>query len=216
MKTRVVIAEDNPFLAQSIKEKLELFPEEIKFKYIASNGRDLLDKLEEDSVVDVILMDLEMPEMDGIQATREVTNRYPQIKIVIQTVFDEDEKIYRAIKAGAMGYLLKDEPPQRLFEAIQAVMAGGALMSQSVMAKSLKLLQHPERIRYREARDFDLTRREREVLEQMSKGLNHKQIARNLFISPATVRKHMENIYKKLEVNNKIQAVQKALQYKLI
>lgn len=210
MRIRVVIAEDNPFLAQSIKEKLELFPDEIKFKYIAFNGKELLEKLSHDPVVDVILMDLEMPEMDGIAATREINNRYPQIKIIIQTVFDDDEKIYQAVKAGAMGYLLKDEPPHRLYEAIQAVMEGGALMSQSVMAKSLKLLQHPERLHLADQRDFGLSKREREILQQLSKGLNHKQIARNLFISPATVRKHIENIYRKLGVNNKVQAVRKA------
>ncbi len=215
MKIRVAIAEDNYRLAQSIKEKLELFPKDIEVKFIASNGKELLDLLALDHAVDVILMDIVMPEMDGIETTAEITQKYPQIKIIMQTVFDDEQKIYNAIQAGAIGYLLKDEPPHKVYEAIKAAMEGGASMSQSVMAKSLQLLRNPKRAD-QTVEDFGLSKREIEVLKQLNRGLDYKEISKNLFISPATVRKHMENIYRKLGVNNKIRAVKKALSKNII
>jgi len=215
MKIRVAIAEDNYRLAQSIKEKLELFPKDIEVKFIAANGKELLDLLARDHAVEVILMDIAMPEMDGIEATAEVSQKYPQIKIIMQTVFDDEQKIYHAVQAGAIGYLLKDEPPHKVYEAIKATMEGGASMSQSVMAKSLQLLRNPSRVK-QTAEDFGLSKREIEVLRQLDRGLDYKEISKNLFISPATVRKHMENIYRKLGVNNKIRAVKKALSKNII
>ncbi len=216
MKIRVAIAEDNSFLARTIKEKLELFPDDIDLKYIAYNGIDLLKYLDQNSAIDVILMDIEMPDMDGIETTRFITRKHPQIKILMQTVFDDEERIYEAVNAGAMGYLLKDEPPGKVVESIQTVVSGGASMSDTVMAKSLKLMRDPERVQIRKTQDFGLTEREIEIIQQLSHGLDYKEISANLFISPATVRKHLENIYRKMDVNNKMQAVQLAIENKLI
>ena len=133
------------------------------------------------------------------------------------TVFDDEDKIFNAIKAGAKGYLLKDEPPQRIYEGIKMIMNGGAPMSPTIAAKSLEMLRNPYNIESDVPEEtYVLSKRETEVLEQLSKGLDYNQISANLFISPATVRKHIENIYGKLQVHNKIQAVQKAIKHKLI
>ncbi len=216
MKIRVAVAEDNKLLADSIKEKLELFSEEIEYKFRGATGKELLHLLDNDHAVDTILMDIEMPEMDGITATSVISEKYPQIKIIMLTVFDDEQKIFDAIQSGAMGYLLKDEPPQKILESIKMIMDGGAPMSPSIAAKSLRLLKNPGRIEKNGSEDFDLSKREIEVLEQISQGLDYKEIAENLFISPSTVRKHIENIYRKLQVNNKMKAVKKAVENKLI
>ncbi len=213
---KVAIAEDNDFLAYSIQEKLELFGDDIEFKYRASNSLELLGMLKRDHCVDVILMDIEMPEMDGITGTEIISRRYPQIKIVMLTVFEDEDKIFSAIQGGAKGYLLKDEPPEKIYEGILMVMQGGAPMSPSIAAKTLALLRNPDLSNLPKAEEIKLTPRQVDVLEQLSKGLNYQEIAKNLFISPATVRKHIENIYEKLQVHNKMEAVIKAKRQRLI
>jgi len=217
MKTSIVVVEDNEFLVQSIKEKLELFADELELIFCASDGNDLLAKLEDNYNVDIILMDIEMPGMDGIEATRVVSENYPQINILMLTVFDDESKIFNAVKAGAKGYLLKDEPPDKIYESIKIIMEGGAPMSPVIAAKSLQLLKDPDRLDIKESNeDFSLTKREVEVLVQLSNGLDYNEISKNLFISPFTVRKHIENIYRKLQVNNKMKAVKKAIRNKII
>jgi len=213
---RVAIAEDNFFLTKVIEEKLSFF-NDLKLKFTAVNGQELLDKLKKDPVVDLILMDLEMPVMDGIDATAEVRKRYPQIKIVMLTVFDNDENIFNCIKAGADGYLLKETEPQTLYKGILETLNGGAAMTPSIALKTLKLLRNPVDFQnHSPEEEVKLSAREIEVLEQLSKGLSYSIIAENLFLSPSTVRKHIENIYKKLQVHNKLEAIQKAERNKLI
>ncbi|MCK9426080.1 MAG: response regulator transcription factor [Ignavibacteriaceae bacterium] len=217
MKIKVATAEDNKLLADSIREKLGLFPDDIEFKYRAVNGVDLLKKLNADSSVDTILMDIEMPEMDGIEATHQVSRLFPQIKIIMLTVFDDEDKIFRSIQAGAMGYLLKDETPDTICNGIKEIMEGGAPMSPTIAAKSLALLRNPNKLIQEENQeDYDLTKREIEVLAKLSQGLDYLEISEVLFISPFTVRKHIENIYRKLQVHNKMTAVKKAIQHKII
>jgi len=217
MSILVAIAEDNDLLARSIQEKLELFAADIRFKYRARNGQELLQQLASDHVIDMILMDIEMPVMDGITATEEVKQKYPSIKVIMLTVFDDDDKIFRAIQAGAMGYLLKDEPPDKIVEGIKMVMDGGAPMSATIAAKTLQILRNPEVIK---SPAFGIqekpSKREIEILEYLQQGFDYKKIAEILFIAPTTVRKHIENIYQKLQVHNKMQAVQKALQHRII
>ncbi len=216
MNIRVAIAEDNFFLTKVIEEKLSFF-NDLKLKFTAVNGQELLAKLKKDPVVDLILMDLEMPVMDGIEATAEVRKRYPQIKIVMLTVFDNDENIFNCIKAGADGYLLKETEPQTLYKGILETLNGGAAMTPSIALKTLKLLRNPVDFQnHSPEEEVKLSAREIEVLEQLSKGLSYSIIAENLFLSPSTVRKHIENIYKKLQVHNKLEAIQKAERNKLI
>ncbi len=217
MTIRIALAEDKPFLAEAIQTKIKLFPDELEFLFHATDGADLIARLDDHAGVDAILMDIEMPGMDGIEATAEVCRRFPHIKVIMFTVFDDEQRIFQAVQAGAMGYLLKDEAPGAIRDAIMMIMDGGAPMSPTIAAKSLQLLRDPARAENTtQETEYSLTKRETEVLEQISQGLEYREIATNLFISPATVRKHIENIYRKLQVNNKMRAVKKASRHGLI
>jgi len=216
MTYKIAIAEDNSFLANTVIEKISFF-DDLKFRFKAANGAELIGKLEENHNVDIILMDIQMPVMDGIKATEIIHNKYPQIKIIMLTVHDADELIFNAIKAGASGYLLKEINPEKLHHCIVEVINGGAPMSPSIALKTLKLLRNPSALNNDiKGKNKSLSKRETEILEQLSKGLNYNLIADNLFISTGTVRKHIENIYKKLQVHNKLEAVIKAKKHNII
>ena len=216
-KIKLAIVDDNTFLARAIKEKLVDF-EELDIKYMVFNGSELLAKLEKSHNLDLVLMDIEMPVLDGIETVRIVKQKYPHIKVLMLTVFDNDENIFNAIQAGADGYLLKEIEADKLYNAITETMEGGAAMSPSIAVKTLKLLRYPERQESLSAKEeaIELSAREQEVLEQLAEGLSYTVIAKNLYLSPSTVRKHIENIYKKLQVHNKLEAVQKARRQSLI
>lgn len=211
----VALVDDNSFLLKTTQEKLSFF-DDVSIKLIAYDGQELLSKLEENHIIDIILMDIEMPGMNGIEATFQVKNKYPNIKILVLTVFDDDENIFNIIKAGADGYLLKEITPNELYQAIHETLNGGAAMHPSIAFKTLKLLRNPQDFENKCDLEFKLTSREIEVLEQLSKGLSYNIIAENLFLSPSTIRKHIENIYKKLQVHNKLEAVEKARNNNLI
>lgn len=214
MSVKLAIAEDNSFLLKAIMDKLALFSD-LEVKFYAYNGQELLDRLEKDSNVHLILMDIEMPKMNGIEAVELISRKYPQIKNIMLTVFDDDENIFRAIQAGANGYFLKEVDPPTLYQGILDTLDGGAAMTPSIAMKALKLLRNPPK--FEEAKEeINLTAREIEILEQTAKGLNYNQIGENLFISPKTVRKHLENIYGKLHVHNKMEAVNKAVKNRII
>jgi len=216
MNIKVAIVDDNTFLISAIKEKLSFF-DSITIKHTSLNGSELLTKLEDSHCIDVILMDIEMPVLNGIETTQIVKQKYPQIKIIMLTAFDNDENIFNAIKAGADGYLLKEINPEDLNQGIIETINGGAAMNPSIALKTLKLLRNPININNpQDQEEISLSKREVEVLEQLSKGLSYTVIAKNLFLSPSTVRKHIENIYKKLQVHSKIEAVQKAKDHNII
>lgn len=212
---KLALVDDNVFLQKTILEKLGFF-DDIKVRFCACDGKDLLHKLEQNHNLDLILMDIEMPEMNGIEATAQVKAKYPHIKIVMLTVFDNDEHIFKAIKAGADGYLLKDVNPKELYDGIVETLNGGAAMNPSIAFKTLKLLRNPIDFSEKEEASVKLSAREIDVLEQLSKGLTYTVIAENLFLSPSTIRRHIENIYSKLQVHNKLEAVQKARRNNLI
>lgn len=211
---KIALVEDNSFLAKSILSKIKLF-DEFQVKFHAINGVDLIEKLAKDSNLDLILMDVQMPKMDGVEATKEVSNRYPHIKVVMLTVVDDDQIVHDSFKNGAVGFLLKESSPQELFDGINNASKGEAFLSPSIALKAIKMIQNPEKINANPA-GFELSPREKEVLLQLSKGLSHKDIAGNLILSPNTVRRHIENIYKKMNVSNKVEAIQLANQHNLI
>ena len=213
---RIAIVDDNTFLQKTIQDKLSFFTDvEVRMKAI--HGQDIIEKLEKNHNLDLVLMDIEMPKMDGIEATAIIKSKFPQIKIIMLTVFDNDENIFKAIKAGADGYFLKEVNPQELYNGIQETLSGGAGMTPSIALKTLKLLREPLVFDDSIAKEeISLTAREIEVLEQLSKGLKYNAIAENLFLSSGTIRKHVENIYTKLQVHNKLEAIQKAKNNKLI
>lgn len=213
---KIALVDDNSFLIKSTQEKLSFF-EDFDMKFTAFDGKNCIQKLEQNHNIDLILMDIEMPVMNGIQATLLIKQKHPQIKIIMLTVFDNDENIFNAIKAGADGYLLKEVNPKKLKEGIIETLNGGAAMTPSIALKTLKLLREP--IVFKDCKPYDkvnLTTREIEVLEQLSKGLKYDTIANNLFLSSGTIRKHVENIYTKLQVHNKLEAIQKAKNSNLI
>lgn len=210
---KIALVDDNVFLMKTLAENLD-FPD-IKIKYKAYNGTQILEMLEQNRILDVILMDIEMPEKNGIETTRIIKSKFPHIKIIMITVFDDDENIFNAIQSGADGYLLKDAPSEKIYEAIQDVLNGGAAMTPSIAMKTLKLLKNP--IDFSKSEEVvQLSEREIEVLEQLSNGLKNKDIASNLNVSFFTVKKHIENIYKKLQAHNRIELIQKARENRLI
>ena len=139
---KIAIVDDNTFLIHAIKEKLSFF-DEVQIKHTSVNGSELLTKLEENHNLDLILMDIEMPVLNGIETTQIVKQKYPHIKIIMLTAFDNDEHIFNAIKAGADGYLLKEINPKDLFTGIEETLNGGAAMNPSIAMKTLKLLRNP-------------------------------------------------------------------------
>jgi DNA-binding NarL/FixJ family response regulator len=213
---RVAIAEDNAFALNVILEKLASEPR-ISVCATANNGIELLERLSDSGRVDVILMDIEMPRQDGITTTQQVKQKFPHIKILMLTIFDDDERIFESIMAGADGYLLKEERAVKIIQCIHEVMEGGAGMSPAIAGRVLRLVQQggPSK-RSTPAQSFDLTPRELEIIEQLKAGLSYEKIGENLFISYGTVRKHIENVYRKLQVHNKVEAVQKAIREKLV
>lgn len=208
MSIRIAIAEDNSFALDALKSRLAKYPD-LELVHSAKNGQELLLFLRRNQAIDLVLMDLQMPEMDGITATAKLKSRYPQIKVLILTTFDDDENLFQAILAGASGYLLKEDNGMELYKAIQDTLAGGAAMSPVIALKTLQMIRQPKS-KDQEYQDFGLSKREIELLDQLKNGLTYEEIASNLSISFHTVRKHIENIYRKLQVNNKVEAVQKA------
>ena len=162
---------------------------------------------------DIVLMDIDMPVMNGIEALKEAKLRYPNVKYLMLTIFDEDDKIFTAIKSGADGYLLKDEPTDVIKLAIRnLVNEEGAPMSPSIARRALKLLMRSELEFQQESSsvnkdDYFLTDREKEVLELLIQGLEYKEISAKLEISPNTTRNHITKIYKKLHVSSQAQAM---------
>jgi len=210
-KIKIAVAEDVPELAKTIKQKFSSF-EGVELVYIASNGLEMIEKLETNDI-DVILMDINMPIMDGIEATKKVKEKYPDIKVIMHTVFDEDDKIFESILAGATGYLLKDDRPSKILLSIEEAIEGGAPMSVSIASKVLSFIKTDSE---KGNEDFNLTQRELQILQRVGMGENYREIADILFISPKTVRNHIEKIYKKLRVHNKVDAVNVAQKNRLI
>lgn len=215
MPVKIAIAEDNSFALRACMDKMS---QASNFKVVATayNGIEMLGLLARHTV-DVILMDIMMPGMDGVTCTQEVTKLHPQIKVLMLTTFDDDENILNAIMAGASGYLLKDNSAADIVSAVNNAMNGGAPMSAGIASKVLNLLRNPQQTSKPTATDnFGLSSREIELLGQLKNGLSYDQIADNLCISSGTVRKHINNIYRKLQVNNKVNAIAKGSANRLI
>ncbi|RYZ32249.1 MAG: response regulator transcription factor [Sphingobacteriales bacterium] len=216
MIIKLAIAEDNSLALRTCLDKIKAIPG-LKVVATAYNGTELLERLKEHAV-DVILMDIMMPGMDGIACTREVKQLHPQIRIIMHTTFDDDDNILKAIMAGASGYLLKEESKEGIESAIRDTLDGGAAMSAGIAMRVLNLLRNPQPggSPAETTEDFGLTSREIELLSQLKNGLRYDQIADNLYISQGTVRKHINNIYRKLQVSNKVNAISKAAANRLI
>jgi DNA-binding NarL/FixJ family response regulator len=163
------------------------------------------------STPDTVLMDIGLPNISGIEGVRTVKLNFPEVQAMMFTVFEDDEKIFDAIRAGASGYLLKKTPPEEIIEAIRELAQGGAPMSASIARKVIQSFQEHATP---PIEDYQLTAREKEILYSLVDGLSYKKIADKYCVSISTIRTHICNIYQKLHVNSKSQAVAKILQKK--
>lgn len=176
-----------------------------------TSSEDVLDALKEGRVPDVILLDVQLPGLSGLEAVRAIKGISPSTRVVMLTVFDDHQKIFQAICAGASGYLLKTAPVERIVEAIREVLAGGAPMNPNVARSVLDMFTRLAAPKF----DYNLTERERSILELMTRGLIKKEIAAQLALSYHTVDTHLRNIYTKLHVHNSAGAVARALKDRL-
>jgi DNA-binding NarL/FixJ family response regulator len=198
MLIKVFIYDDNVSRRDSLKALLELSPE-MSFVGEAINCKHI-NKDMETSFPDVILMDINMPEVNGIEGLKTIKQQYPHIKVLMQTVFDDSDNVFESIKNGASGYILKQDSPQRILQAIQEVYEGGAVMNPSI---ALKVLNHfkPQQ------GNSPLSEREQQVLQGLAEGLSYKMIADKLFLSFHTVNSHVKKIYEKLHVSSLGEAI---------
>lgn len=210
-KISLSIAEDQPNAVKSILKKLKT-DTDFEILNITQNGDELLKEFRAQPT-DIVLMDIEMPILNGISATEQILQEFPDAKVLMLTTFDADDKIFKAILAGASGYILKDESAEAICKAIHDVFDGGAVMSPGIALKTFNHIIRNNSTPNLKAslEDNILSPREVEILTLLKEGLSYKNIAQNLFLSEGTIRKHVENIYRKLQVNNKISAVNKAV-----
>ncbi|MES2646461.1 MAG: response regulator transcription factor [Bacteroidota bacterium] len=210
MPIKLLIYEDNSRLRQSLElllgegsgfEAVGAFPDCDQ----AAEQADILKP-------ELVVMDIDMPGIGGIEGTKIIKARFPDVKVIMHTVFDDDSRIFECICAGADGYLLKNTPPLKLIQSLIELSEGGAPMSPFV---AQKVFQHFRKEAVLKA-SFQLTKREQEILEWLVKGNSYKMIADKSSISIDTVKKHLQNIYHKLHVNCGTEAVAKALQYKIV
>ncbi|MBK8493851.1 MAG: response regulator transcription factor [Chitinophagaceae bacterium] len=198
MQIKVFIYDDNNARRDSLKALLELSPE-VVFAGEAVNCSNLKEDMES-SFPDVVLMDINMPVADGIEGLKKIKEKFPHIKVLMQTVFDDSDKVFDCIRNGASGYILKKDSPQRILQAIQEVYDGGAVMNPGIALKVLEYFQ-PKKI------DNPLSARETEVLKLLADGLSYKMVADKLFLSFNTVNTHVKHIYEKLHVSSLGQAI---------
>jgi len=204
-RIKLLIAEDETVVRYALTQLLAA-EEDIQVVGEAANGEAAV-VLGRERNPDVILMDLNMPKMDGIAATRQIKQQMPECAIVVLTVYDDDESVFGAIKAGALGYVLKDAPPEQTLRAIRAAAHGEGFLHPSLVGKVLDEFARISQLRAAAKEVFaELTRREMEVLELLGKGLKNRDIAEQLYISEKTVKNHISSIFAKLHVNDRTEA----------
>lgn len=204
---RILVADDHPVVRDGLIAMLKTQPD-FQIAAEAADGNETVQLALQHSP-DVILLDLEMPHLDGVEALRTLRDERPDVKVLVFTAFDTDERILGAVQAGAQGYLLKGAPREDVFNAIRVVSRGGSLL-QPVIAS--KLMQHVAGDRFTE----DLTEREMEVLTLLAKGSTNREIAEALVITERTVKFHVSSILRKLEAGNRTEAVSIAAQHGLV
>lgn len=218
MAIKIAIVDDKQPNRATLRERITRTGE-IEVLFSAVNGQDFLEcmKAQNNDLPACVIMDIDMPVMNGIEAVSKASEIYPGTRFLMLTVFDDDDKIFDAIRAGAVGYFLKDEKIENIIQGIKDVLeCGGSPMSPRIARKALNLLMNAKvDVDKPDAPDdSNLSEREKEILKLMVEGLDYKAVAEKLFISPHTVRKHIANIYEKLHVTSKVQAVRLAIKKK--
>ncbi|MEO6456734.1 MAG: response regulator transcription factor [Chloroflexia bacterium] len=209
-KITVVLVDDHAIVRQGLRTYLGL-QTDIEVVGEASDGREALAKVRE-TLPDIVLMDLVMPNVDGVEATRQVTALSPSTRVIVLTSFSEDEKVFASIKAGAQGYLMKDVLPQDLVRAIRTVHRGEAQLDPEIARKLMQEFTNPQPT----APKHDLTEREMDVLRLIAQGKSNKEISEDLVLSEKTVKTHVSNILQKLHLSDRTQAAVYALRQKIV
>lgn len=224
MNIRIALVEDNPGLRKRFEEYFSLYPQ-ITLEASYASGEAALNGIRTmppSRLPQVVLMDIELPGITGIETTAQLRAVLPEVEVIMLTVFEDQQRILESIQAGACGYLLKDEPPDVIIGALEDCMNGGAPISQAIARKVLGILRAPVALQAsREqtattAAAFELSEREVELLKGLVAGETYITLAEKLFISPHTVRTHIRNIYQKLHVHSRAQAVRTAMEKKLV
>ena len=224
MMIKLAVVEDTPALRKRIEEMFSFY-KDIKIVASYASGEAAIEglkRLPPSKAPNVILMDIMLPNISGIETTIAVKEIFPDIEIIMITVFEDEQKIFQSIQAGASGYLLKDDSPDKIVEAVRELFKGGAPMSKSVAKKLLEFtreqISSPNSLpmEKRSSVNFELSERERELLNGLVQGGTYKSLAKQLFISPLTVKTHIKKIYKKLHVHSRSNAVRVALERNLI
>lgn len=206
-KIRVMITDDQRLMREGLRTILDL-EQDLTVVQLAENGRDALDKIP-DAQPDIILMDIRMPVMDGVECTKIIKEQYLGIKVIILTTFDDDEFIIEALRNGAVGYILKDLSSEKLVGAIRDAFNGSSIMQPEIAAKVISHITGAAKEPVQEStprvenQKMELTERERDVLRLVGKGMSNTEIASKLYISEGTVKNYISNLYGKLEVDDR-------------
>jgi DNA-binding NarL/FixJ family response regulator len=206
---RVLVADDQSMVRAGFRMLLA-GEDDIEVVAEASNGREAVDKAARFDPT-VVLMDIRMPELDGLEATRRILAADPDARILVLTTFDLDEYVYEALRAGASGFVLKDDPPEQLIAAVRTVASGDALLSPAITKRVINAFARIPRPTPPKELD-DLSARERDVFRLIAQGLSNAQIGQELFISETTVKTHVTHILQKLNLRDRVQAVVLAYQ----
>ena len=205
--TRILVADDHPTFRRGLRALIDSLPG-IELIGEAADGEAAVEQAAQ-SLPDVVVMDLNMPGLNGVEATRKIVAANPSIAVLVLTMLDEDESVFAAMRAGARGYVVKGADTDDLLRALESVSRGNVVFGPAVASRVLSYLTRP--LSARDPVLFpELTDREREILELLARGMSNTQIARKLVVSPKTVRNHVSNIFTKLQVNDRAEAIRRA------
>ena len=222
-KIKVLLVDDQLLFVESLQTVLETRVDDIEVIGIARNGKEAV-KMTTKKEPDVVLMDIRMPEMNGVESTKIIAEKFPEIKVLVLTTFDDDEYVIEALKNGAFGYLMKDMFPEELIVAIRVVYRGSFLTSPKLVKKILKMVKNPGNLNEDKLNEADeeiyalstLSDRELDVLKLMARGYENRGIAERLFIAEQTVKNYVSTIYSKLGVHDRVQATILAMKKGLV
>ncbi|MGC8834588.1 MAG: response regulator [Armatimonadota bacterium] len=210
-RVKVLVADDHPLIIEGLRKVLSEH-EDIEIVGHAITGEDAV-RMSSELVPDVVLMDIRMPGLDGVEATRRILQQLPATKVIILTVYEDNDHLFNAIKAGAVDYKLKDTSPEELVEAVRLVARGETLITPEI---AMRMKKEFDKIAQEASPYLKLTPREKEVLDLVAKGASNKEIAHQLCIEEKTVKNHMSNIFAKLHVNDRTQALIVAIRQGLV
>lgn len=203
MTVQILLVEDQTIVRNGLKMILEL-DEQFKVKAEASNGMEALDQLQKHSI-DLVMMDIRMPKMNGMEATKQIKSQYPDVKVIILTTFEDEEYAYQTLKDGANGFLLKSSEPERLLSSIHSVLNGGLALQEGIAAKLMPMLLHRTVESKNEKISITFTERELSIVKLVGEGRSNKEIANSLFLSVGTVKNHITNILQELDLRDRTQ-----------